>query len=228
MPSMNLLANPIQSHNEILSLLIMNNLVSKRICISKITTKKSFMTEKAESTPKKKSKKQIIELMAYGLFCVATGAYCFSEKGPEGFSDALDVQAHMLTGMLPRITMALGVASLLWVILDADKLKAAIQNRKGWVKLVYATILGAVTPGGPSSSFSILNLFLSSGLGYVVGITYITAWSMLGVQRILIWDIPLMGAEQAGFRFIASFWLPAFAGLLAGWIFGKAQSASIK
>jgi hypothetical protein len=51
---------------------------------------------------------------------------------------------------------------------------------------------------------------------------------MLGVQRILIWDIPLMGAEQAGFRFIASFWLPAFAGLLAGWIFGKAQSASIK
>jgi uncharacterized membrane protein YraQ (UPF0718 family) len=170
---------------------------------------------------KKRSKKRTIELAAYSAFCIFGAYYCYHLKGQDGFLAALAVQEEMLLGMLPRITMALGVASLLWVLLDPEKLKKTIQKRRGWVKVVYATILGAVTPGGPSSSFSILNMFLNSGLGYLIGITYITAWSMLGVQRILIWDIPLMGTEQAGLRFISGFWLPAFAGLFAAWVFGK-------
>lgn len=174
-----------------------------------------------EEPKKKRSKKQTIELIAYSAFCIFGAYYCYHLKGSDGFLVALSVQEDMLLSMLPRITMALGIASLLWVLLDPEKLKKTIQKRKGWVKIVYATILGAVTPGGPSSAFSILNLFLNSGLGYLIGVTYITAWSMLGVQRILIWDIPLMGTEQAGLRFISGIWLPAFAGLLAAWLFGK-------
>ena len=130
---------------------------------------------------KKRSKKQTIELIAYSAFCIFGGYYCYHLKGSDGFLVALSVQEDMLLGMLPRITMALGIASLLWVLLDPEKLKKTIQKRTGWVKIVYATILGAVTPGGPSSAFSILNLFLNSGLGYLIGVTYITAWSMLGV-----------------------------------------------
>ena len=173
---------------------------------------------------KKRSKKKTIELAAYSAFCVIGAYYCYHLKGAEGFLSALAAQEQMLLGLLPRITMALGIASLLWVLLDPEKLKQTIQKRKGWIKIVYATILGAVTPGGPSSAFSILNLFLKSGLGYLIGVTYITAWSMLGVQRILIWDIPLMGTEQAGLRFISGLWLPAFAGLMAAWIFDKRET----
>ena len=181
-------------------------------------------------TGKKKSrfKKRHIEMIAYAAFGVAVGGYCYYLKGAEGFSMAIDVQVEMMAGMLPRITLAFGIAALLWVLLDAEKLKELIQKQRGVMQLVYATILGAITPGGPTSSFSILNLFLASGLGYVIGITYITAWSMLGVQRILIWDMPLLGIDQASLRFLAGFWLPSLAGLLAGWLFGKQQATSLK
>lgn len=174
-----------------------------------------------EQPKKSRSKKRALETIAYSAFCIVGAYYCFHLKGTNGLLSALAFQREMFIGLLPRIIMALGIASLLWVLLDPEKLKNAIQKRKGWVKLVYATILGAVTPGGPSSSFSILNMFLNSGLGYLIGVTYITAWSMLGVQRILIWDIPLLGTEQASLRFISGFWLPAFAGIFAAWIFGK-------
>lgn len=187
-------------------------------------------TESAESgsTKKRKFKKRHIEMLAYTIFGIVGGYYCYVLKGSEGFSAAVDVQLEMLAGMLPRITLAFGIAALLWVLLDADKLKTLIQKQRGIMQLVYATVLGSITPGGPTSAFSVLNLFLASGLGYVIGITYITAWSMLGVQRILIWDMPLLGIEQASLRFIAGFWLPALAGLFAGWVFGKQQATSLK
>jgi len=174
-----------------------------------------------EQQKRTRSNKRTFEMIAYSGFCILGAYYCYDLRGKDGFLSALAFQQEMIIGLLPRIVMALGIASLLWVLLDPEKLKKIIQKRKGWVKLVYATILGAVTPGGPSSSFSILNMFLNSGLGYLIGITYITAWSMLGVQRILIWDIPLLGTEQAALRFVSGFWLPAFAGILAAWIFGK-------
>ena len=179
---------------------------------------------KTEKEHRKYFHKKNIELLLYLLFCGAGAFYCYKIKGIDGLYSALAFREEMLLGLLPRIILALGIASLLWVLLDPDKLKKTIQKRKGWIKLAYATFLGAVTPGGPTSSFSILNLFLNSGLGYLVGVTYITAWSMLGVQRILIWDIPLLGVEQAGLRFISSFWLPAFAGIVAAWIFQKYET----
>ena len=76
-----------------------------------------------ENTKKKRSKKTTIELTAYSAFCVAGAYYCYHLKGFDGFLSALAVQEEMLLGMLPRITMALGVASLLWVLLDPEKLK---------------------------------------------------------------------------------------------------------
>lgn len=187
-------------------------------------------TDQPEPPKKKKSrfKKRHIEMIVYAIFGVAGGAYCYHLKGADGFAAAVDVQIEMLAGMLPRITLAFGIAALLWVLLDAERLKELIQKQRGVMQLVYATILGAITPGGPTSSFSILNLFLASGLGYVIGITYITAWSMLGVQRILIWDMPLLGIDQASLRFLSGFWLPSLAGLFAGWLFGRHQATSLK
>ena len=44
---------------------------------------------------------------------------------------------------------------------------------------------------------------------------YVTAWSLLGVQRLLVWEIPLMGGEFVLLRFAVSAVLPVVAGLIA-------------
>jgi hypothetical protein len=46
-------------------------------------------------------------------------------------------------------------------------------------------------------------------------VTYITAWAMLGIQRIVIWDLPFMGTEFALLRFASGILMPLIAGLIA-------------
>lgn len=46
-------------------------------------------------------------------------------------------------------------------------------------------------------------------------VAYITSWAILGIQRILVWDLPFMGAEITITRFMVSIPLPIIAGLIA-------------
>jgi hypothetical protein len=48
--------------------------------------------------------------------------------------------------------------------------------------------LGSVTPGGPMTHFPIIGL----GVGPLV--FYLTASSLFGLQRIIMWEIPFFGA----------------------------------
>jgi len=62
--------------------------------------------------------------------------------------------------------------------------------------------------------------------GFIV--SHVRALADHAEQRILIWDMPLLGIDQASLRFLSGFWLPSLAGLLAGWLFGKQQATSLK
>ena len=46
-------------------------------------------------------------------------------------------------------------------------------------------------------------------------ITYLTAWSVLGLHRLVIWELPLLGTDFVITRFLASLPLPLVAGLFA-------------
>jgi len=72
-----------------------------------------------------------------------------------------------------------------------------------------------VTPGGPSAAYSLLAVLAVSGADRGPLVTYITAWALLGMQRILIWDVPFMGPEFAILRFVVCLPLPIVAGLIA-------------
>ena len=56
---------------------------------------------------------------------------------------------------------------------------------------------GMVTPGGPMTSFPLVNALHGLGTGRAALIAYLTSWSTLGLQRILSWELPLMGVEFA-------------------------------
>ena len=46
-------------------------------------------------------------------------------------------------------------------------------------------------------------------------IAYVSSWAILGLQRILVWDVPFMGAEFSLLRFLVCLPLPIIAGLIA-------------
>lgn len=148
-------------------------------------------------------------------FAILMGVLCFVILGEAEFLSALHADAALLLNLIPRVFVALSVAALLWVLLPRDKISKLIGKSTGIRVLIVATLAGAITPGGPSSAYVLLAVLAASGAERGALVAYITAWATLGLQRILVWDVPFMGAEFALLRFAISLPLPVVAGLIA-------------
>jgi hypothetical protein len=101
------------------------------------------------------------------------------------------------------------------VVIPRDKVAATVGRGSGIMGLVVATFAGTITVGGPTAAFPLLAILGAIGADRGVLVTFITAWATLGLQRILTWDEPMMGAEFSALRFAATFALPVLAGLVA-------------
>lgn len=153
----------------------------------------------------------------WGFFAVAvlTGLACYAVKGGDAFAEALWRDAQLLLGLLPRVVVALSIAAIIWFILPRDRVSGLVGQESGLRGLIIATLAGTVTPGGPSSAYALLAVLAVSGADRGALIAYITAWATLGLQRVLVWDVPFMGAEFAFLRLFVSLPLPIVAGLIA-------------
>jgi hypothetical protein len=151
----------------------------------------------------------------FAAFALLSGLACYLILGPETFADALDDDLAMVGSTLPRIVLALAVAGLVWVMLPRDRLMRLIGRESGLRGLLIATAAGVVTPGGPASAYPFLAVLAGSGADRGALVAYIVSWSMLGMQRILVWDVPFMGADFSLLRFVVSLPLPVIAGLIA-------------
>ncbi len=152
---------------------------------------------------------------AFAALAVVAGAACYFILGGAVFAETLRGEMDMVVSTIPRIVLAIGVAGLIWVLLRRERVVGLVGQESGLRGLVIAQLAGMVTPGGPTSSFALLAVLGSAGADRGAMVTYITAWSMLGLQRILVWDVPFMGPEFAATRFAICFLLPIIAGLIA-------------
>lgn len=148
-------------------------------------------------------------------FAMVMGMVCYQFLGPQAFHTALRDDLELLAGMLPRVVAALTVAGMVWVLLPRERFSRLIGKESSLRGLVIATVAGIITPGGPASAFPLLAVIGSAGADRGALVAYITSWAILGVQRILIWDLPFMGAEFTLTRFLICLPLPILAGLIA-------------
>lgn len=151
----------------------------------------------------------------FGLIAVLLAWACYGLLGPEVFRQAVSRDAELLFDLLPRVLAAQLAAGFVWVLVSREKMAALVRRASGRRGLLLATIVGIVTPGGPASAFPLLAIFAAAGADRGLLVAYITSWALLGVQRLLVWDIPFMGIEFSALRFAISLPLPFVAGLIA-------------
>jgi len=72
-----------------------------------------------------------------------------------------------------------------------------------------------LTPGGPIASFPLIAALYKLGADFGPLVAYLTAWELIAVQRMVIWEIPFMGTRFVMFRVLVSFLLPILAGMIA-------------
>ena len=56
---------------------------------------------------------------------------------------------------------------------------------------------------------------MKAGAGFPALITFLSSWSVLGVNRILVWEIPMLGGRFVAARVLLSLLVPPVLGLVA-------------
>lgn len=149
------------------------------------------------------------------VVAAASAAVLWLRDGGEAVVAAAVAESALLVDLVPRLLAALLLAGLVQVLLPRDKVSHWLGAQSGLRGLLLATLAGTLAPGGPMTSFPLAVALFAAGADVGAVVTFITAWTLLGINRLLVWEIPFMGSDFALLRELASLPLPVIAGLLA-------------
>ena len=154
-------------------------------------------------------------LFIFAAVAAVSGAAVWWVKGPDVFLAALGGDALLLLRIVPLIAAGLLIGGFVQVLVPHDLVARWLGENSGLRGIAIATVAGILTPGGPIISFPLVLALAAAGADIGALIAYITSWSVLGLSRVIMWELPFMGADFAATRWAASLVLPFVAGLLA-------------
>jgi hypothetical protein len=149
------------------------------------------------------------------IIATTSGIACWMLEGPDVFRHSLSGDLALMADVIPRIMAAVALAGLVQVLVPRAAVARALGEESGAKGIALAAGAGALTPGGPMTSFPLVNALHAAGSGRPALISYLTSWSVLGLQRMLSWEIPLLGADFTIIRSIASLPLPFVAAAMS-------------
>ena len=146
---------------------------------------------------------------------LVSGVVCWWLKGLDVVLESFHTDARTFLDLAPKMALAFLLAALVTALVSRATVAKWLGEQSGVKGIALATAVGAVTPGGPMMSFPLVASLAKAGAGRATLIAYLTSWETLGFQRILVWEIPLLGFEYTAMRFVASLPLPFIAALLS-------------
>lgn len=144
-----------------------------------------------------------------------SGVICWWLKGLDVVLESFHTDVSTFLQLAPKMALAFLLAALVTALVSRATVAKWLGEQSGVKGIALATAVGSVTPGGPMLSFPLVASLAKAGAGRATLIAYLTSWETLGFQRILVWEIPLLGFEYTAMRFVASLPLPFIAALLS-------------
>lgn len=155
------------------------------------------------------------------VIALVAGVACWHLKGHGAVEGALRGDLRLIIQIVPMILAGLLLAGLVEVLVPKELVTRWLGTSSGFKGLILAMLAGAMTPGGPFSSFPIVLALQRAGADIGTMVSFITAWSVIGINRMLVWEIPFFEPDFLIIRFIASIPLPIIAGLIARQFFAR-------
>ena len=181
---------------------------------------------KEESTPMrpkdslKKERKMDMTLLIMIIFA-GVMAFIAYQKGPGTALAGLKSGGKLFWDILPVMVFAFFAAGMIMQVLPRDLLTHWLGEESGPRGLIIATLAGAVTPGGPFVQFPIVAALLKGGAGVAPLMAYVTSWSLLGINRFLVFEMPILGLKLSVSRMVASLIFPIIIGVITRLLFTK-------
>ena len=142
-------------------------------------------------------------------------------KSPDAAERGLNATGSLLLEITPRMIAAFTLAGLFQAVVPEELIVRWMGHGSGWRGLLIGMSLGGITPGGPMTHFPVIASLYKMGVGVGPLVAYLSAWSLFGLQRIIMWEIPFLGPKIVAIRVAVSLLFPFFAGWLCEMIWNK-------
>jgi hypothetical protein len=151
-------------------------------------------------------------VITLGLTLASRSKTIFSEAVRNGLAD--------FASLMPRITIGFIGSGYLAAVLPQHLMVGWFGAGSGLTGLGFAAVAGALTPGGPVIGFALATTALKAGAGAPQVIAYTIAWALFAVQRVVLYELPVMPSRVVWIRCLVSLPLP-FLAAWAAMIVGK-------
>jgi uncharacterized membrane protein YraQ (UPF0718 family) len=171
-----------------------------------------------KAPPKRKEAKAMIIVLAL-LALLVTAVAFYRGVGRQGLAESLKLFLQMGPVLLPAFVLA----GMMTALVSPETITQWLGREAGLRGLLVGTAAGALTPGGPFIAFPLLAVLLKGGASVGAVTAYLSAWALLGLHRVVAFEIPILGWRFAVVRLIASAAAPVGIGFLAQLLASKAS-----
>lgn len=167
--------------------------------------------------PGKGKRSMLMSTLVMAGICTVLLIYAYSRGDGSHVRGTVD-GLKMLWSIVPLLLFALIIAGLIPHLIPKEVISRWLGESSGARGLFTATLLGALTPGGPYVSIPMVAGFMNAGVDVGVLTAYLASWSLLSVLRIPM-EAAFVGWEFTIIRTVASLFAPAAIGLVTRWIY---------
>lgn len=130
------------------------------------------------------------------------------------------MQAGQLVEMIwLRLILGLTLAGMVQVLVPRELIAKWLGHASGLRGILIGSYIGVLMPGGPYVMLPLIASIYRAGAGVGPVIALLTGRALLGIQMLIVWQIPFLGVEIPLARYIACLFLPPLVGLAGGALF---------
>src|SRR5579862_1724193 len=157
------------------------------------------------------------------IFLAILVGVAYVKKGGVAVGEGFSRSGALFLAVAPQMAIGFLLAGFVALLVPPEAVARSMGENSGTGGLLVASVAGILTPGGPFTHFPFLAALRLQGAGIGPLAAYVTAWSLLGAHRIILWEGPLLGWKFVLVRVGVSFlcapavgWMAQAVGLAVG------------
>jgi uncharacterized membrane protein YraQ (UPF0718 family) len=159
--------------------------------------------------------KSVIWILALALALTAFAYYKSPALAWKGGEAAL----RLFIDILPALLAGFLLGGMVQVLVPKEWVALWAGEQSGFRGLTLATVAGALTPGGPFVQFPLVASLWQAGAGVGPITAYLISWTLLGINKLFVWEVPMMGWRYTIAKTLACLAAPMLLGWFASWIY---------
>jgi len=144
----------------------------------------------------------------------------FLRGGPRLLFSSFLRTTRLMQNVWLRLLLGFTLGGLITVVIPGDLVTEWLGPASGIKGILIASYAGIIIGGGGAFvAMPLLVSFLVAGVGVGPVMALLTAWNLINLRGLFVWQIPFLGMELALSRYIVCLIFPPIAGVLGSLIY---------